>query len=209
VAIKKCKRSLCSNQFEDNILTKKYCCEKCRKAVEKSRGKRRKGGRDNLPEFHHRCRVCLTVFRVSKPGYHVFCSATCREQDSQKKKEEARNREKPIIKNNCNVCNQQFLASRKLKYCSSGCKRCVTTYAARLKQYGISSEQHMEMIKRADEACEICAFKPSDPLKLNIDHDHKTGRVRGVLCGRCNSGLGQFLDNEDRLMSAIKYLRRD
>lgn len=207
MATKKCKRSLCGNKFESNILTKKYCCEKCRKLGEKSRGKRRKSGHEHLPEFHYCCRVCSTVFRASKAGNHVFCSSTCRALDLEKKKEEAKNREKPTIDNSCNECNQQFTASRKLKYCSYDCKRRASTYVSRLKQYGISAEEHKGMIEKAGGACEICNLKLSDPLRLNIDHNHKTGKVRGILCGRCNSGIGQFLDNENRLINAIKYLR--
>jgi hypothetical protein len=100
------------------------------------------------------------------------------------------------------------MAQRKLKYCSDDCKRRRSTYASRLKQYGISGDEHKRMIKRANGSCEICALKPSNPLTLHIDHDHRTGKVRGVLCGRCNTGIGQFLDSEDRLMNAIRYLQR-
>ncbi len=208
MATKKCKRSLCGNKFESSILTKKYCCEKCRKLGEKSRGKRRKSGHEYLPEFHHCCRVCSTVFRVSKAGNHIFCSSACRHLDLEKKKEETRNREKPIVKNDCVQCGQQFAAPRKLKYCSNDCGRQASNYASRLKQYGISGEEHKAMIEAAGGACEICNFKPSDALRLNIDHDHKTGKVRGMLCGKCNAGIGLFLDSENRLMNAIKYLRK-
>ena len=50
--------------------------------------------------------------------------------------------------------------------------------------------------------CCICGEKQ----ELVIDHDHRTGKVRGLLCGSCNKGLGFFKDNKKYLNSAIKYL---
>jgi hypothetical protein len=55
--------------------------------------------------------------------------------------------------------------------------------------------------------CEIC----NEPLqrgagKSAIDHNHETGSLRGILCGKCNMGLGLFKDSTEVLQSAIKYL---
>ena len=43
----------------------------------------------------------------------------------------------------------------------------------------------------------------------HIDHDHKTGKVRDILCGLCNKGLGQFSDSIEKLQNAIKYLQEN
>lgn len=54
--------------------------------------------------------------------------------------------------------------------------------------------------------CRICLLPPKEGKSLNIDHCHKTGRVRGLLCHNCNLGLGLFRDNPTILATAIEYL---
>lgn len=68
--------------------------------------------------------------------------------------------------------------------------------------YGLSPDEHDALIA---SGCGICraVVGMSDP----VDHDHATGRVRGVLCPRCNQGLGKFGDDVATLKSAIQYLR--
>ncbi|MBP5870856.1 hypothetical protein F3K34_13455 [Streptomyces sp. LBUM 1486] len=66
-----------------------------------------------------------------------------------------------------------------------------------------------QLLKRQNSRCAICGTnKPGHtPDRLfDIDHDHVTGKVRGLLCQHCNMGLGQFMDDLDRLRKAIKYL---
>ena len=69
--------------------------------------------------------------------------------------------------------------------------------------YGITGARYHEMIKEQLGCCLIC-LKPSEDLC--VDHDHTTGKVRGLLCKRCNAGLGQFYDNVASLARAIEYL---
>jgi hypothetical protein len=56
-----------------------------------------------------------------------------------------------------------------------------------------------------DGLCEICGERDGDKA-LAVDHDHKTGKVRGFLCSPCNLGLGGFRDRSDLLRKAIGYL---
>ena len=75
------------------------------------------------------------------------------------------------------------------------------------KTYGINLDQYNELLKKQNGCCAICQ-RPSKELKkrLGIDHDHTTGKIRGLLCYECNYGLGYFKDNSSFLLRAIDYL---
>ena len=75
---------------------------------------------------------------------------------------------------------------------------------ARVRRYGLTVGQYRDMIERQHGLCGICA-KPLD--RIDIDHDHTTGRVRGLLCHACNIGVGAFQDDPVILMRAIQYLQ--
>jgi type I site-specific restriction-modification system R (restriction) subunit len=71
------------------------------------------------------------------------------------------------------------------------------------RKYGITKMDYETMYLKQEGKCLIC--KKEVP-HLSIDHDHKTGKVRGLLCGSCNSMLGHAHDNIDSLKNAITYL---
>lgn len=72
------------------------------------------------------------------------------------------------------------------------------------KKYGLSVEQYENMVL-ARNGCDIC-HKVYKQKYYHIDHDHKTGKVRGLLCAKCNRALGYFGDNIAGLQKAIDYL---
>lgn len=83
-------------------------------------------------------------------------------------------------------------------------------------QYGLTPEDLERMLRDQGNKCVICGrelfLHGSSAGKRNIahvDHDHKTGKVRGLLCQECNIGLGKFMDNTDYLLSAISYLKKN
>jgi len=89
------------------------------------------------------------------------------------------------------------------------CKEC--TKEEQLKnKLGIDYEQYHKMLKSQGYRCEICRSKleSSRYTKFAVDHCHKTGKVRGLLCTQCNTALGLLKDSPVRLNSAIKYLHK-
>lgn len=74
-------------------------------------------------------------------------------------------------------------------------------------RYGISKEDAQALIEKAYHKCQICSSEFSKESPPHIDHNHTTGKVRGVLCRTCNSGLGFFKDSSVVLQLAINYLK--
>jgi hypothetical protein len=74
------------------------------------------------------------------------------------------------------------------------------------KRYGITPAEYFSMLAVVP-GCAICGRQNDGNKKLAIDHDHNTGRVRGLLCENCNNGLGRFKDSPDLLLKAAEYLR--
>ena len=75
------------------------------------------------------------------------------------------------------------------------------------KKYGITAQQYDEMLENQNYGCAICGIKKNGRrINFVIDHDHATGKVRGLLCYQCNVGLGHFKDNPILLRKAADYL---
>ena len=73
--------------------------------------------------------------------------------------------------------------------------------------YKISLEEYDLLFKKQEGCCQCCKTHQSDLTKtLHIDHDHKTGKIRGLLCSTCNSALGFVKDDITTLQNMIKYL---
>lgn len=75
-------------------------------------------------------------------------------------------------------------------------------------KYGLKEEDYLSMINSQNNLCAICHIKQEGKI-LCVDHDHKTGKVRGLLCSNCNAGIGYFKDNVQFLENAIVYLKKD
>ena len=76
-----------------------------------------------------------------------------------------------------------------------------------LKRYGLSKEEYEIMFNKQDGLCLICKKQCSSGQNLSVDHCHKTGKIRGLLCKKCNSALGMLDDNIKYFQAAILYLK--
>lgn len=83
-----------------------------------------------------------------------------------------------------------------------------------LKLYGLDPAAYQDLLASQGGVCAICRAperildaRTGEPRRLSVDHCHTTGRVRGLLCGHCNRGIGQFEDSPERLDSASAYLK--
>jgi hypothetical protein len=75
----------------------------------------------------------------------------------------------------------------------------------RIRSYGITVEEYDEMLESQGGGCYICGIGPVGRA-LDIDHDHRTGKVRGLLCSNHNRALGLLGDDPDLLLAAHTYL---
>jgi hypothetical protein len=76
------------------------------------------------------------------------------------------------------------------------------------KKFGLSTEQYDAMLAAQGGHCAQCPWPDKPYKRLAVDHDHKTGRIRGLLCADCNRGIGLFGDDPARLRAAADYLDR-
>lgn len=74
-----------------------------------------------------------------------------------------------------------------------------------LKAHGITELQYRGLVKAQDGLCAICRAVTAE---LDVDHCHKSGKVRGLLCNSCNVGIGHLRDSIEILQSAIAYLSK-
>ena len=111
----------------------------------------------------------------------------------------------------CKYCKEPFKPSAPSHlYCSDKCAE-NGVIQRHFKKYGLTYSEVLEMREKQNNLCLICdepGFMMNDRVKspLNVDHDHETGKVRGLLCHNCNRGLGLFADNPGRLRKAADYL---
>ena len=70
------------------------------------------------------------------------------------------------------------------------------------RKYALTPAQKRAAVEGSDGACALCGL----PGRLCVDHDHATGCYRGILCDKCNTGLGMFRDRPDLLRKAADYL---
>ena len=81
----------------------------------------------------------------------------------------------------------------------------IRKFASIKKNYGLSRRDYESILEWQGGGCAFC--KRND-IQMHVDHDHSTGRVRGILCHLCNTGLGLFRENTDVMNRAICYVSK-
>jgi hypothetical protein len=164
------------------------------------------------------CEECGGGFPLTR-GNRRFCKASCRTKNF------VRNNPRITLKGQtlrlqCEACGHAFeyekQRGRLRKYCSEDCKRVVMSavYERRriLKRYGITQEDWDRMAADQGGRCAICrTSRPSGRSSKwwDVDHCSATGRVRGLLCGRCNKGIGLLQHDPVILQAATDYVLRN
>lgn len=148
-----------------------------------------------------------------------YCSTKCSDRADNRRRIDKRMEERGRARlvGLCRTCGAEFKkTSPASAFCSEECrqqgKSNVTPYndIYRLKRYGLTQEEYEALLVRSGGCCEICGVPEVSAPKgrLHIDHCHSTGKVRGLLCQRCNHGLGHFGDDPQALIKAVLYLQR-
>lgn len=76
------------------------------------------------------------------------------------------------------------------------------------REYGVTAQEFFEMLEGQYRQCAICSTGIAIDT-LHFDHDHATGKPRGLLCALCNKGLGHFKDDPELLKRAVAYLCKE
>jgi len=127
-----------------------------------------------------------------KPGTSL-CHKCHRDMAERSRKARKSKREEKLLNRQCCDC------TKPAKYGKAYCARCLINH--RLRRYGLTLEQFDAL----GNECKICHGTEN----LHIDHDHKTNKVRSLLCQNCNRGLGLFKDSPELLRRAADYLQQD
>jgi hypothetical protein len=193
--------------------------------------------RDNTPEGTRLCLMCekykpLTDFsdkKLEQPSNYCKTCFTPIIKEKTSKTIKKRKYNSPSGQSYCFGCEtykpiEQFAKNkRRANGIHTHCKSCVKISNAinresnmlnsKSRRYGVTKEKYQTMLDDQDGVCAICG-KPESRLSkgvistLSVDHDHDTGEVRGLLCSKCNQGLGFFGDSAENLSNAIDYLMK-
>ncbi len=197
-----CARPECGAEFESKKnrgLPQRYCSRACRLLEYRER---KKGKRDPSPkaEGQRQCAGCKDV----QPANDFYRSNTrkdgrspyCKKCDRLRKKESREKNPPPL----------EVRREYHRRYRARNPDRArAQDRAQTIRSKGISVEAYEALFETQKGACAICE-KSQTGRRLAIDHDHATGRVRGLLCNTCNTALGKFRDSPALLKKASKYI---
>ena len=125
----------------------------------------------------------------------------------------------------CPVCGESdianFYVDEKGRRTNKKCKSChkadckerwharswLDRWASRNYKYGVTKDFLVDLYERQKGQCAICGDEPATERGLHVDHCHKTGAVRGLLCHGCNTGIGALREDPKIFTKALSYLK--
>lgn len=115
----------------------------------------------------------------------------------------------------CEECRPILTEKEKTKYVTANWRannleraRAIGYRTSIRKLYGLTQQEYEQMVAEHNNRCAICNVVQEQARGLHVDHCHKSGRVRGLLCHKCNKVLGNFQDDPSILERAIEYLQK-
>ena len=175
--IKTCR--ICTNKF-NAYKTAKYCTD-CRRKAHKVHNAKSYIKRMQDPDY-----------RLRRKEYNKIMMA----------RPETKKRQAEWQKN-----NKEKVSARSLKwYYANKEKVVLKRERQKLRGWGLTLDGYNKLSNKQNRVCAICKRLCTSGRKLAVDHNHKTNKIRGLLCSNCNQGLGKFFDNKDLLKRAIIYL---
>jgi hypothetical protein len=134
------------------------------------------------------CPLCNGRFNVEDYGADRRCKSCCREKSKKYRKENSVKTRETVKK--WRKANPQFASRATRKY--------------RLKKLGLSQEDYIDLLVRQGGVCAVC--KQTDKRALDVDHCHKTGVVRGLLCSACNKAEGLLKSDPNIIRALASYV---
>jgi len=176
-----------SYEFEDNAKHKKefdHSINRTSQMITIPRGNRKRMYNDNWERiFMKECNHCKR--KLSKKEFH-----------------KNKNNSDGLAKR-CKSCSAQSNKS----FCNSEKGRRYK-FNQKLKQYGLTFDEYMEILVKQKNRCANCRREQTDLNRLfHVDHNHKTGKVRGLLCSNCNTALGLLKEDFLIINNLKRYLK--
>lgn len=97
--------------------------------------------------------------------------------------------------NNCVQCDKDTLEKHRIS----------RKFLRIKKEYGLTKEQYLKLVELQSSSCKLCGIRKEDSFQLHVDHCHDTNKVRGLLCGKCNQGIGLLNHNPELIRKAALY----
>ncbi|MFE6739811.1 endonuclease VII domain-containing protein [Streptomyces tubercidicus] len=111
----------------------------------------------------------------------------------------------PRVRSNCREC---LAARMTAKNHENHDDAQVYWWSRQIARYGLTPESWRNLFESQGSRCAICGINVNGKKRFHVDHDHENGRVRGILCTTCNTGIGALGDDPERVFKAFEYLSR-